>query len=88
MALYATDSVTLRGMRLVRSVHKFGYGHKFEVQAVASIGARGAQARDRSGIVCAGASVSIVARQYDVDSNQVFAWRKLYGDASTATPDP
>jgi transposase-like protein len=32
--------------------------------------------------------VSIVARQYDVDSNQVFAWRKLYGDASTATPDP
>jgi transposase len=35
-----------------------------------------------------GASVSIVARQYDVNSNQVFAWRKLYGDASTATPGP
>ena len=35
-----------------------------------------------------GASVSIVARQYDVNSNQLFAWRKLYGDASVATPGP
>ena len=32
--------------------------------------------------------MSIVARQYDVNSNQVFAWRKLYGEASTATPGP
>ena len=35
-----------------------------------------------------GASVSIVARQYDVNSNQVFAWRKLYGETSIATPGP
>jgi transposase len=35
-----------------------------------------------------GASVSIVARQYNVNSNQVFAWRKLYGDASVAAPGP
>ena len=35
-----------------------------------------------------GASVSIVARQYDVNSNQVFAWRKLYGDASVTQPGP
>ncbi len=28
-----------------------------------------------------GASVSVVARQYDVNANQVFAWRKLYGAA-------
>jgi transposase len=35
-----------------------------------------------------GASVSIVARQYDVNSNQLFAWRKLYGDASIAAPGP
>ena len=35
-----------------------------------------------------GASVSIVARQYDVNSNQVFAWRKLFGDTSIATPGP
>jgi len=46
-----------------------------------------------------GASVSVVARQYDVNANQVFAWRKLYGavDAKpsgprlvpvTVTPDP
>jgi transposase len=35
-----------------------------------------------------GASVSIIAQQYDVNSNQVFAWRKLYGDARMATPAP
>ena len=35
-----------------------------------------------------GASVSVVARQYDVNSNQVFAWRKLYGETSIATPGP
>ena len=32
--------------------------------------------------------MSIVARQYDVNSNQVFAWRKLYGDTSIVTPGP
>ena len=35
-----------------------------------------------------GASVSVVARQYDVNSNQVFAWRKLYGEMSVAAPGP
>jgi len=46
-----------------------------------------------------GASVSVVARQYDVNANQVFAWRKLYGATAgaasgprlvpvTVTPDP
>ncbi len=29
-----------------------------------------------------GASVSMVARQYDVNANQVFTWRKLYAEAS------
>jgi len=28
-----------------------------------------------------GASVSMVARQYDVNTNQVFTWRKLYAEA-------
>lgn len=27
-----------------------------------------------------GASVSVVARQYDVNANQVFSWRRLYRD--------
>ena len=27
-----------------------------------------------------GSSVSVVARHYDVNANQVFGWRKLYGD--------
>ncbi len=28
-----------------------------------------------------GASVSVVARQYDVNANQVFGWRRRYGEA-------
>ena len=31
-----------------------------------------------------GASVSVVARRYDVNANQVFAWRKRYRDVSPA----
>jgi len=31
-----------------------------------------------------GASVSMVARQYDVNANQVFTWRKLYTIARVA----
>jgi transposase len=33
-----------------------------------------------------GASVSVVARQYDVNANLVFTWRRLYGKASDASP--
>jgi transposase len=34
-----------------------------------------------------GASVSIVARRYDVNANQVFAWRRRFrGAAEVATP--
>ena len=33
-----------------------------------------------------GASVSVVARQYDVNANQVFSWRKRYGGAPSAAP--
>ena len=35
-----------------------------------------------------GASVSVVARQYDVNTNLVFTWRKLYGPAAAAHPVP
>jgi transposase len=35
-----------------------------------------------------GASVSVVARQYDVNANLVFTWRKRYGDAANAAPAP
>lgn len=34
-----------------------------------------------------GVSVSVVARQYDVNANQVFGWRKRYGDAAVAPSD-
>jgi transposase-like protein len=32
----------------------------------------------------AGSSVSMIARQYDVNANQVFGWRKLYRDEPRA----
>src|SRR3954470_23681057 len=32
-----------------------------------------------------GASVSRVARRYDVNANQVFAWRRRYRDGAAAT---
>ena len=37
-----------------------------------------------------GASVSVVARQYDVNANQVFGWRRRYGAAigPIAPPPP
>ena len=35
-----------------------------------------------------GASVSIIARHYDVNTNLVFTWRKRFGEAPTASPAP
>jgi transposase len=37
-----------------------------------------------------GASVSVVARQYDVNANQVFSWRRRYGESGKppAPPSP
>ncbi len=34
-----------------------------------------------------GSSVSVVARHYDVNANQVFGWRKLYRDGVLAPAD-
>lgn len=33
-----------------------------------------------------GASVSVVARQYDVNANLVFTWRRLYGNTPDVSP--
>ena len=33
-------------------------------------------------------SVSVVARRYDVNANQVFGWRKLYRESALAPADP
>lgn len=35
-----------------------------------------------------GSSVSVVARQYDVNANQVFAWRRRYREVDEATAQP
>jgi len=35
-----------------------------------------------------GASVSLVARQYDVNTNLVFTWRKRWGETAQVTPTP
>ena len=86
-----TESGVVRGC-----VHKRGYGHK---QATATPGVAGvAAAGDCGGELLPGASVARVARRYDVNANQVFAWRRRYWDGTaepaelrllpvTATPD-
>jgi transposase len=35
-----------------------------------------------------GASVSVVARRYNVNANQVFSWRRRYGEASKSLDVP
>ena len=35
-----------------------------------------------------GASVSVVARRYDVNTNLIFTWRKRFGEASQASRAP
>jgi transposase len=35
----------------------------------------------------AGSSVSVIARRYDVNANQVFGWRKLYRDGTPAAAE-
>jgi transposase len=35
-----------------------------------------------------GASVSVIARRYDVNANQVFRWRKLFRDCPDAPASP
>ena len=35
-----------------------------------------------------GASVSLVARQYDVNTTLVFTWRKRFGETAQVTPAP
>ncbi len=35
-----------------------------------------------------GASVSLVARQYDVNTNLVFTWRKRWGETAQVAPAP
>jgi len=35
-----------------------------------------------------GASVSLVARQYDVNTNLVFTWRKRWGETAPVAPAP
>ena len=35
-----------------------------------------------------GSSVSVVARRYDVNANQVFGWRQRYGTPIEAVPPP
>jgi IS66 Orf2 like protein len=51
------------------SVHKLGYGHK-QAATTASVVAGGFEARG-----CGG---ELVARYYDVNASQVFAWRRRY----------
>src|SRR3954465_6339384 len=71
-----TECSVVRG-----SVHKRGYGHK-QATATPSV-AGGSEARDCGGALLPGSSVSRVARRYDVNANQVFAWRRRYRDIAS-----
>jgi hypothetical protein len=62
---------------VIGSVHKFGYGHKFGGASAAPIVARRSEARDCSGIAGAGIIGVAGGATFDVNANQVFAWRKL-----------
>src|SRR4051812_11646887 len=74
-----TECSVVRG-----SVHKLDYGH---TQATRHRAWPESLKRE---IVAAslvpGASVSRVARRYDVNANQVFAWRRRYRDVASEPP--
>jgi transposase len=72
--------------RLLGSAHNAGCGHKWREATSEQALASGAEARDRGGDVLPGSSVSIVARQYDVNANQVFRWRRLAEKSGSPTP--
>ena len=76
-----------RFRRVMGSVHKLDYGHKFAGSASAPVVARGAEAGDCFGLLEPGSWVSVVARRYHVNANRVFAWRKRYREpVSTSAP--
>jgi transposase len=68
----------------VRSVHEPGYGHKRRNRSWPEALKREIVASS----FAAGASVSVIARRYDVNANQVFRWRQVYRDGSSAAADP
>ncbi len=70
----------------MRSVPKFGYGTSLRVKLRHRSWPEALKREIVAASFVPGVSVSIVAQQYDVNSNLVFAWRKLYGDARMATP--
>jgi transposase len=73
----------------VGSVHERDNGHKFAGQARHGSWPEALKREIVAASSAPGASVSIVARRYDVNSNQVFAWHKRYGDApNTALASP
>jgi transposase len=72
----------------VGSVHGCSCGHNFDQAAARPRLAGGVEAGDRRGVVCPGSSVSVVARRYDVNTNQVFSWRKLYRGRPPRVTEP
>jgi transposase len=63
---------------VMRSVHKFSYGHKFERSAATPVWPEALKREIVAATLVPGSSASVVARQYDVNVNQVFAWRKRF----------
>jgi transposase len=77
-SVYFAECDVFLDLGRARSVHKVGNGHNCEALKREIVAA----------LFAAGSSVSIVARQYDVNANQVFNWRKRYREESGSPSDP
>lgn len=68
---------------VIGSVHRFGYGYKFSERRRHRSWPDDLKREIVAASLAPGSSVSLVARRYDVNANQVFAWRKRYRAGST-----
>jgi len=68
---------------VIGSVHRFGYGYKFSERRRHRSWPDDLKREIVAASLGPGSSVSLVARRYDVNANQVFAWRKRYRAGST-----
>ena len=72
----------------VGSVHECGYGHEWDGRRRNRSWPEALKREIVAASFAPGSSVSMVARRYDVNTNQVFGWRKLYRDGLPAAADP
>lgn len=70
------------------SVHEFGCGQFCDASAAHRLWPEALKREIVAASLEPGASVSVVARRYDVNTNQLFAWRKLYRSSDGVLAEP